>query len=48
LTLLDRFPKKVPKINENHLIEAELFHAERRTDKPDEANSCFPKFFEST
>jgi len=27
-----------------HPLEAELFHAEGRTDRHDEANSCFSKF----
>ena len=31
----------------SRLMEAGFFHAERRTDKPDEISSCFPKFSES-
>jgi len=28
-------------------VEAELFHADRRTDRYDEDNSCLPRFYES-
>jgi len=28
-------------------VGAELFHADRRTDRHEEANSCFPQFCES-
>jgi hypothetical protein len=30
-----------------NLVEAELFHADRRTDKQDEANSRFSQFYDS-
>ena len=34
------------KFHENRTVQAEMFHADRQTDKHDEANSCFPLFCE--
>jgi hypothetical protein len=43
---LDRFTEKfqISSVIEIPLVGAELFHADRRTDEPDEANSRFSQF----
>jgi len=47
--MLDRFSKstQISNFMKIRRVGAELFHADGRTDKHDEANSCFSQFCES-